>query len=282
MPSSTVPQLSPAHKSNCSDPLDHPIAFRRAFATITGSANAGLMLSQAFYWSHRTKDSEGWFYKTQADWEKETALSRSEQETARRRLRATTFWHEKRRGLPAKLYFRVDLKELERVLRLQPAPRPIRSQNPQQNHQSAEIPQTSMLPSSIPDGRNPADQFAEIPPTMTETTAKTPLETPPERETNVVNVGIEPTKPKRRLRLTARQAELVEELENQFDDTHSRGAFCRIVSDAGLGEDIAYRLLRETLEQAHAIRGPLGAYFIDACKREAQRQGIDLHFKRPG
>jgi len=36
-------------------------------------------------------------------------------------------------------------------------------------------------------------------------------------------------------------------LENQFD-THSRGAFCRIVSDDGLGEEIAARLLRETLE----------------------------------
>jgi hypothetical protein len=103
-------------------------------------------------------------------------------------------------------------------------------------------------------------------------------ETPPEIDSNVGNVGIDCEKPKRRLRLTSRQEELVEELENQFD-THSRGAFCRIVSDAGLGEEIAARLLRETLEQERSIIGPLGAYFIAACQREAQRQGIDLGFK---
>jgi hypothetical protein len=39
--------------------------------------------------------------------------------------------------------------------------------------------------------------------------------------------------------------------------------------------------MRETLEQEHAIQGPLGAYFIDVCKREAERQGIDLGFKSP-
>jgi hypothetical protein len=59
-------------------------------------------------------------------------------------------------------------------------------------------------------------------------------------------------------------------------------AFCVIVSDRGLGEEVAYRLLRETLEQEHTIRGPLGAYFIDACRREAQRQGITLGFTHAG
>jgi hypothetical protein len=117
-------------------------------------------------------------------------------------------------------------------------------------------------------------------PTITETTAETTIETSPEKELNVGNVGSDRETPKRRLRLSARQEELVEVLEEQFEDTHSRGAFCRIVSDAGLGEDVAVRLLRETLEQEHAITGPLGAYFIDACQREAQRQGIALGFKR--
>jgi hypothetical protein len=81
--------------------------------------------------------------------------------------------------------------------------------------------------------------------------------------------------------VSASQEELVEVLEEQFEDTHSRGAFCRIVSGAGLGEEIAARLLRETLEQERSITGPLGAYFIAACQREARRQGIDLDFKRP-
>ena len=100
-----------------------------------------------------------------------------------------------------------------------------------------------------------------------------------EREFNVGNVGTDRKKPKQRLRLSPRQEDLVEVLEEQFEDTHSRGAFCRIVSEAGLGEEIAARLLRETLEQERSITGPLGAYFIAACQREAQRQGIDLGFQ---
>jgi DDE superfamily endonuclease len=109
--------------------------------------------------------------------------------------------------------------------------------------------------------------------------SETTAETLPEREHNVSNVGTDRTQPTRRLRLSARQEELVEVLEEQFEDTHSRGAFCRIVSDAGLGEEVAARLLGETLERERAITGPLGAYFIAACQREAQRQGIDLGFK---
>src|SRR5208337_2284104 len=54
----------------------------------------------------------GWFYKTQEEWTDEICLSRCEQETARRVLRAFNFWHEVRRGVPAKLYFRLDLDKL--------------------------------------------------------------------------------------------------------------------------------------------------------------------------
>jgi hypothetical protein len=131
------------------------------------------------------------------------------------------------------------------------------------------------------DGLPQADQSASPKHTITETIAETTTETLPEREPNVGNVGTDRTQTKRRLRLTPRQEELVEVLEEQFEDTHSRGAFCRIVSDDGLGAEVAARLLRETLEQEYSITGPLGAYFIAACQREAQRQGINLGFKDP-
>jgi recombinase len=91
------------------DILDRPIAFHRIFADLTGSVQAGLMLSQAFYWSKRIdKDRNGWFYKAQQEWQEETRLTRYEQEAARERLRQTSFWHEERRGVPARLYFRID------------------------------------------------------------------------------------------------------------------------------------------------------------------------------
>jgi hypothetical protein len=92
--------------------LDRPIAFHRCFVKITGSVSAALMLSQAVYWSNRTNDPDGWFYKTAEEWEEETGLSAYEQEGARRRLRATGFWEEVRKGIPARLFFRIDAKRL--------------------------------------------------------------------------------------------------------------------------------------------------------------------------
>lgn len=101
------------------DLLDRPIAFHRVFAQLTGSVTAGLMLSQAWYWSKRCKNSDGWFYKTQQEWYAETYLSRKEQETARSRLRDLgdgTVWREELRGVPATLYFWIDVDKLEALL----------------------------------------------------------------------------------------------------------------------------------------------------------------------
>lgn len=98
--------------------LDRPIAFHRIFATISGSVLAGLMLSQAYYWTPRGEAGDGWFYKTQAEWEKETGMSRWEQETARKKLLevktkdGSHVWEEERRGLPAKLYYRLNVPAL--------------------------------------------------------------------------------------------------------------------------------------------------------------------------
>jgi hypothetical protein len=99
--------------------LSRPIAFHRCLAELTGSVTAGLMLSQAVYWMDRTKDPDGWFWKTQDEWFDETMLSRKEQETARRRLKELAggaVWQEQLRGVPAKLFYRVDMDALEALL----------------------------------------------------------------------------------------------------------------------------------------------------------------------
>jgi hypothetical protein len=93
--------------------LSRPIAFHRCLVPISGSVTAALMLSQAIYWTPRTRDRYGWFYKSQKDWEEETGLTRSEQEIARKLLRVTGFWHEKLRGVPATLYYCVDCEILQ-------------------------------------------------------------------------------------------------------------------------------------------------------------------------
>lgn len=93
-----------------------PIAFQPAYSRICGSVVGGLMLSQAMYWSDRTRDPDGWFYKSREQWEDETGLSRSEQERARRVLKTIGVLEEERRGLPARLYFRVDRDRLGEAL----------------------------------------------------------------------------------------------------------------------------------------------------------------------
>lgn len=97
--------------------LDRPIAFHRCYVTVTQSVTASLMLSQAMYWSLRTKpDSGGWFYKTMKEWSDETGLTRSEQDTARSKLVKLGLIIEKRAGIPAKLHFKVQQDRLFELL----------------------------------------------------------------------------------------------------------------------------------------------------------------------
>ena len=43
---------------------DRPIAFNRHYVSLGCGLNGALMLSQMVYWSKRTKDKNGYFYKT--------------------------------------------------------------------------------------------------------------------------------------------------------------------------------------------------------------------------
>lgn len=94
------------------DLLDRPIAFHRAFVTLTGSITAALMLSQAMYWRKRTKDTGRWFYKSQEEWTEETGMTRREQETARKKLLACGVWEEWRDRINHRIYFRVKIEAL--------------------------------------------------------------------------------------------------------------------------------------------------------------------------
>lgn len=97
--------------------LDRPIAYQRIFAHVCGDPIAAILLSQAFFWSSRTKDTDGWFYKTQAEWFEETGLTRRHQETARKKLVSLGVLEEVRRGIPAQLFFRLDVARLAELIR---------------------------------------------------------------------------------------------------------------------------------------------------------------------
>ncbi len=102
--------------------LDRPIAFHRCFVTITNSVTASVMLSQALYWSKRTTIYDNWFWKTQEEWFDETGLTRYEQEGARKVLKRLGIFEEKKEGIPAKLYFRVNIQKMYNLLEITPKP----------------------------------------------------------------------------------------------------------------------------------------------------------------
>ena len=95
---------------------DKPIAFNRHYVSLGCGINGALMLSQMVYWSKRTKDKNGYFYKTQEEWELETGLTRREQETARKKLRELGFVSEHKHGVPCKVHFRVEHNSLYMAL----------------------------------------------------------------------------------------------------------------------------------------------------------------------
>ena len=175
--------------------LDRPVAFHRPLADIRlpdGSrlgVLAALMLSQALYWTARTDDPEGWFWKTREEWYEETGLSRREQETARRRLRQSGFWHEERRGVPARIYFRVDLDALQAALmgeREGPSPNGNSAPPNRDGHEGDEAPvkmggsvPSSWADSAQLDGTDPPNKKGGIRPTNTYTTAETTTERAP-------------------------------------------------------------------------------------------------------
>ena len=100
-----------------SDLFDRPIAFHRPFVRVTKSIKAGLFLSQCVYWSKRTKDEEGWFWKTQEEWFDEIGLTRRELENCRLILKNLDILEEKKIGAPAKIFYRINQEVLWKLLK---------------------------------------------------------------------------------------------------------------------------------------------------------------------
>lgn len=87
---------------------DRPIAFNRDFVRLGLKVNGALFLSQCIYWSKRTKDPQGWFYKTVCDWEEETGLTEHEQKTVKNVLLELGIVDIEKRGIPARNFFKVN------------------------------------------------------------------------------------------------------------------------------------------------------------------------------
>jgi hypothetical protein len=95
------------------------VAYHVSLAHATGSVNAGLLLSQFWYFSGlpTAKERDGWFYITQDEIALQTGLIREEQDGARRRLKALGILQEERKGNPARLWYHIDKGRLYQLLK---------------------------------------------------------------------------------------------------------------------------------------------------------------------
>lgn len=96
------------------------ITYFPSLTPVCGSYKAAAMLSVALAWTrnwlHRHPEREGWFWKTRDEWLRETGLSRREQESARKTLVMRGLLRETRRGMPARMHYRLDLDCLMALL----------------------------------------------------------------------------------------------------------------------------------------------------------------------
>jgi len=150
--------------------LDRPIAYNPAFAKLrVGNIKAGpvaaVFLSQMVYWHNRMDG--GWMYKTQADIASETALTRDEQETARKRLVALGVLEEARRGVPATMHYRVNAERLEALLieTTKPVKKVTQDKTRLRGSQIVETPQSGLVQSRKLDCGDTANKNVETPQT---------------------------------------------------------------------------------------------------------------------
>ena len=97
--------------------LTRPVAFHRSLVPVSGSIAGAVWLGQLIYWSDgRGKDKNGWIYKTQEEWERETCLSAFEQRSVRKVLKNNGVLEEELRGIPARIYYRLNLLKLAEIV----------------------------------------------------------------------------------------------------------------------------------------------------------------------
>lgn len=93
--------------------LGRPIAYYSALARLVGGVKPAVFLCQLLYWRERSGHPDQEIYKSVAEIQEETGLTKEEQRTARRELVARKLLYERHARLEHRLYFRVDLDALD-------------------------------------------------------------------------------------------------------------------------------------------------------------------------
>lgn len=92
-----------------------PIAFNPDLAHALESVNAGLFLSQLLFWWDKGSNPD-WIYKTIREVQQETALSRSEQDTAIKICKTHGLIELELKGIPAKRHFHLNIEKIIKML----------------------------------------------------------------------------------------------------------------------------------------------------------------------
>ena len=101
------------------DLLDKPIAYNPAFKKITLRTSAAVWLSQVWYWSKRTSNKDGWFWKSARECKEETGLTDNEQKSARTLCLELGIIEEDLRGVPATMHYRLIKPKVYELLGIQ-------------------------------------------------------------------------------------------------------------------------------------------------------------------
>jgi len=147
---------------------DRPIAYHPILARALGGVVEAVFVSQLLYWYDKGKLEDNWIWKTQAEWSDETGLTRSNQETARRNLIKMGVLKEKRKGVPGKMHFQLDLDRLADMLTML-------------DSDIVETPQSEMPKPRIVECPDSAINNVETPQSITENTSETTIDNKPER-----------------------------------------------------------------------------------------------------
>lgn len=151
---------------------DRPVAYHPQLAKLLGAINAALLFQQVAYWSNLKADSEpgygAWIWKTQSELEDETAMTRYEQEGARKVLRRKGVIEEARRGIPAKLHYRICWYRFFELL--ENSSRKAGRGKPPNN--ATKSPRTGMQKSSEPGRGRPTGEGVGKPQSTTESTQR--------------------------------------------------------------------------------------------------------------
>lgn len=88
-----------------------PIAYNPDLTRLSGSTDAGLLMSQLLYWYGKGMDKVS-FYKTREELEIETGLTRSQQATAIKKWEKLGLLRVRLKGIPPRRHFMINIAGL--------------------------------------------------------------------------------------------------------------------------------------------------------------------------